>query len=171
MNEAIQAFVDHLGRERQLSANTVVAYSRDLRDLERFLTEYLGTPEWRWEQVDRLALRSFLGWCQAKKLSKRTAARKLSAVRTFFRFLHDEERIGANPTRGIRSPRGSRPLPALLGRRDVDAVFEVAEGGAAENTLGGTRDLAMLELTSPLRSSPLSKSPRRISIRRRTGRC
>jgi integrase/recombinase XerC len=149
--------MDHIGRERQLSPNTVQAYERDLRDLEGFLADYLGTPEWSWKDVDRVALRSFLGWCQAKKLTRRTAARKLSAVRTFFRFLQDEGRVRANPARGIRSPRSTRTLPAHLARRDVEAVFEVAEAAARENTLAGTRDLVVVELLygSGLRLSEL----------------
>lgn len=146
MREEIRAFLDHLANERQLSPNTVSGYRRDLRDLEGFITEYTGTPEWRWTQVDRLTLRSFLGWCRGRDLSKRTIARKLSAIRAFFRFLQGEGRIDANPARGIRSPRGADPLPEHLGRRGVDAVFSVAEQRAAENTLAGTRDLAGLEL-------------------------
>jgi integrase/recombinase XerC len=155
--DEIRAFVDHIGRERQLSPNTVQAYERDLRDLEGFLADYLGGPEWGWKDVDRVALRSFLGWCQAKKLTRRTAARKLSAVRTFFRFLHEEDVIGTNPTRGIRSPRSTRSLPAHLPRRDVQSVFEVAEAAALENTLAGTRDLVIVELLygSGLRLSEL----------------
>jgi integrase/recombinase XerC len=157
MREEIRAFVDHIERERQLSSNTVQAYERDLRDLERFVGDYLASPEWRWQDVDRVALRSFLGWCQAKKLTRRTAVRKLSAVRTFFRFLQDEDRIRVNPARGIRSPRAARVLPAHLARREVDAVFDVAEAGARENTLAGTRDLVIVELLygSGLRLSEL----------------
>jgi integrase/recombinase XerC len=146
LRDEIRAFVDHIGRERQLSPNTVQAYGRDLLDLERFLGDYRGNVDFRWKDVDRVALRSFLAWCQAKKLTRRTSARKLSAVRTFFRFLQDESRIGVNPTRGIRSPRSTRTLPAYLARRDVEAVFGVAEGAARENTLAGTRDLVVVEL-------------------------
>lgn len=139
-------FLDHLANERQLSPNTVVAYRRDLEDLELFVTEYLGTPEWGWAELDRLTLRSFLGWCQSRGLSKRTVARKLAAVRGFFRFLHKEERIETNPARGIRTPRGPRGLPPHLARRGIDTLFSVAERRAEENTLAGTRGLATLEL-------------------------
>ena len=86
----IQEYLDVLRRERQLSANTVVAYRKDLGDFSDFLTEYLGTPDWSWDGVDRLALRSFMGWCLRRGLSRRTIARKLSAVRGFFRFPVDQ---------------------------------------------------------------------------------
>lgn len=150
-------FLAHLEGERQLSPNTVAGYRRDLADLEAFLTEYLGTPRWSWGGVDRLAVRSFLGACQSRGLSRRTVARKLSAVRGFFRFLHKEERIDSNPARGIRTPRTGRSLPSHLPRKGIEAVFVRAEAGAAENTLKGTRDLVALEMLygSGLRLSEL----------------
>jgi integrase/recombinase XerC len=157
MREEIGAFLRHLREERELSPNTVAAYQSDLGDLEAFVTEYLGTPSWDWCQVDRLTLRSFLGWCQERMLSKRTIARKLSAVRTFFRFLHREDGITLNPARGIRSPRGERRLPGHLLRRGVDQVFSVAEQQAQESTLEGARSLLVLEILygSGLRLSEL----------------
>ena len=138
-------YLRHLAEERQLSEHTVKAYRRDLQDLEDFLTEYLGTPEWEWTEVDRLTLRSFLGWLQRRDLSRRTIARKLSAVRTFFRFLNLEEVVPDNPARSIRSPRGERILPEHVGRKGMEALFALAEAQAAENTLAGTRSLAALE--------------------------
>jgi integrase/recombinase XerC len=135
----------------------VAAYCRDLRDLESFLTDYLGTPAWEWPEVDRLALRSFLGACQRRGLSRRTIGRKLSAVRGFLRFLHLEERVPTNPARAVRAPRAEKRLPGHLSRPDVDALFRLAEARAAENTLAGTRDLVILELLygSGLRLSEL----------------
>jgi integrase/recombinase XerC len=153
----VDDFLRHLREERQLSPNTVTAYEGDLGDLRSFVTEYLGTPDWSWPQVDRLTLRSFLGWCQARRLAKRTIARKLSAVRNFFRFLHREERIAVNPARGIRSPKGRHSLPEHLARRAIDRLFELAEWRVRENTLEAWRSLLMLELLygSGLRLSEL----------------
>jgi integrase/recombinase XerC len=150
-------FLRHLADERQLSPNTVKAYRRDLKELERFVTDYLGRSGWHWGDVDRLALRGFMGWCRRQGRSRRTVARKLSAARTFFRFLHLEDRIPANPTRAVRAPKTDRRLPGHLSASDVKAVFEAAESRAAENTLQGTRDLVILELLygSGLRLSEL----------------
>jgi integrase/recombinase XerC len=143
---AVQAYLKVLTHERQLSEHTVDAYRRDLEDLSAFLTEYLGTPHWRWEDVDRLSLRSFLGWCLRRSLSKRTIGRKLSAVRGFFRFLHLEDKLPANPSRAVRAPKMEKRLPGHLTRPEVEGIFDLAETGAAENTLAGTRNLAILEL-------------------------
>ena len=153
----VTEFLRHLADERQLSPNTVRAYARDLQELQAFLDEYLGRPGWHWQEVDRLALRGFLGWCRRGGRSRRTVARKLSAARTFFRFLHLEERIPANPTRAVRAPKVDRRLPGHLSTADVKVVFDAAEAAAAENTLQGARDLLILELLygSGLRLSEL----------------
>jgi len=147
-DRAVEDFLEHLSDERQLSPNTVRAYAKDLADLAEFLDDYLGRASWDWgnEDVDRLALRGFLGWCGRRGLSKRTAARKLSAARTFFAFLHREGRTGANPGRSVRAPKLERRLPGHLSEGDVREVFEFAEQEAGLNTLAGTRTLAILEL-------------------------
>ena len=154
---AVDEYLKVLTHERQLSEHTVAAYQRDLRDLAEFLTEYLGTPDWEWEMVDRLTLRSFLGRCLRRGLSRRTIGRKLSAVRGFFRFLHLEDRLPVNPARAMRGPTAEKRLPGHLSRGEMDAVFDVAEARAAENTLVGTRTLLILELLygSGLRLSEL----------------
>jgi integrase/recombinase XerC len=153
----VAAFLRHLADERQLSPDTVKAYARDLSELDSFLSEYLARADWGWGEVDRLALRAFLGWCRRDGRSRRTVARKLSAARTFFRFLHLDDRIPSNPTRAVRAPKVDRRLPGHLSASDVRAVFEVAEARAAENTLQGTRDLLILEMLygSGLRLSEL----------------
>jgi integrase/recombinase XerC len=154
---AVQEYLGVLTNARQLSEHTVAAYRRDLRDLTAFLTEYLGTPDWDWVDVDRLTLRSFLGWCHRRGLSRRTIGRKLSSVRGFFRFLHLEDRLPVNPARAMRGPKGGKQLPGHLSRSEVQAVFDLAEARASENTLGGTRILLVLELLygSGLRLSEL----------------
>jgi integrase/recombinase XerC len=155
----VAQFLEHLAKERQLSANTVRAYARDLEQLQEFLSQYLGRESWQWsdEDVDRLALRGFLGWCGRAGFSKRSAARKLAAARTFFRFLHADESIPSNPGRSVRGPKLDKKLPGHLSRGDVEDVFASAERVAAENTLAGTRTLVIMEMLygSGLRLSEL----------------
>jgi len=144
----VQDFLKHLQDERQLSPNTVRAYRRDLHQLETFLSEFFGRDDWSWEddEVDRLALRAFMGWCARRGLAKRTMARKLAASRTFFAFLHREGRRPTNPARSLRGPKLEARLPGHLTPGDVSDVFDHAESLAAENTLAGTRMLVVLEL-------------------------
>ena len=155
----VEDFLRHLSDERQLSDNTVKAYRRDLGELEAFLSDYLGRAGWEWgdPDVDRLALRAFLGSCARRGLSKRSVARKLAATRSFLGFLHLEERIPSNPGRTVRAPKLEKRLPGHLTSSDVASVFEHAEARAAENTLAGARTLVIMELLygSGLRLSEL----------------
>jgi integrase/recombinase XerC len=148
VDDAVADFLRHLRDERQLSPNTVKAYERDLRQLERFLDDYLGRAGWWWSDpdIDRLALRGFLGWCRRRGLAKRSVARKLAAIRTFLGFLHLEGRIPVNPGRSVRAPKLDKRLPGHLTSSDVREVFAAAEAAAAENTLAGRRTLAILEI-------------------------
>lgn len=142
----VRLFLRHLADERQLSPHTVQAYRRDLADLEEFLTGYYGTPDWQWSHVDRLTLRSFLGWGRRKGLARRTLSRKLSAVRGFFRFTYREGILEANPARSVKGPRKDHPLPSHVRSEQIRVLFDLAEARAAENTLKGARTLVALEL-------------------------
>jgi integrase/recombinase XerC len=143
----VREYLSHIEHERQLSPRTVRAYRGDLAELSAFLTRYYGGPDWSWTGVDRLAIRSFLGECLGRRgLAKRTAARKLSAVRSFFRFLHVEELIEANPARTLGSPRRERTLPGFLTREQIEAVFTSAEGQALDGGFLPLRNLAIVEL-------------------------
>jgi integrase/recombinase XerC len=146
-DEAVAAFLRYVGAERQLSPRTLRAYTDDLREFEAFLTTYYGTPDWTWGGIDRLTIRSFMGDCVGRRgLAKRSVARKLSAVRSFFRFLHVEGTVEANPARSVRSPKRERTLPGFLTREQMETVIEYAEARADHGTLLGLRDLAIVEL-------------------------
>ncbi len=141
----IAQYIRHLADGRQLSPHTVAAYRRDLAEFEAFLARYYGEEEWSWGGIDRHALRAFLADLSRKGLARRSIARKLSAVRSFFRWLHREEVIEANPARAVRSPKLERHLPGWLSRADVERVLELAENRAAEGGFRGARDLAIVE--------------------------
>ena len=160
LDAELRLFLEHIEHERQLSPRTVRAYRDDLAELQRFLTGYYGSAEWRWSGVDRLAIRSFMGdGVERRGLSKRTVARKLSAVRTFFRFLHLEELVEANPARTVRSPRLERTLPTFLTREQMERLFDHAEARAMEGDPRAVRNLAIVELfySAGLRLSELQQ--------------
>ena len=153
----VSRFLKHLESERRLSLRTVVSYQKDLQDLTSFLDDHFGGHGWEWGTVERIDFRGFMGWCGRKGLTRRTLARKLSAVRTFYRFLHLEDRVPSDPVRTLRSPRLEKRLPGHANSADIEAVFSGAEARAAENTFRGTRNLVILELLygSGLRLSEL----------------
>jgi len=144
MNE-IPEFVTFLSKERNDSPHTVKAYERDVSAFAAFCQDYYGGP-WTWAGVDRLAVRGFLAAEQQRGVGKRSAARALSALRTFYRFLNATRGIEVNPARAARTPKIDRTLPTYLDRQETDELFKNAEQRAAAGGLAETRDLAMLEL-------------------------
>lgn len=144
--DAIADFLTHLAKERDVSPNTVKAYTRDLRELCEFLGGYYGAAPWSWQGVDRLAMRGFLGRLSRRGLSKRSMTRTLSAVRSFYRYLHRNELVDANPARAVGAPRLERYLPGYLDRAQIDLLFQAAEVRAWEGGFVGVRNLAILEL-------------------------
>ncbi|HEY9478598.1 MAG TPA: tyrosine recombinase XerC [Gemmatimonadaceae bacterium] len=142
----VDAFLEYLEKERDDSPNTILAYRRDLTSFVDFLSGYYGAEGWSWEGVDRLAMRGFMGHLARRGLSKRSIARSLSAVRSFYRFMHRNEMVEANPARGVASPRLEKYLPAYLDRAQIDLLFQMAEVRAWEGRFVDVRNLAILEL-------------------------
>jgi integrase/recombinase XerC len=139
-------YLDHLAKERDVSPHTPAAYGRDLREFVLFLGGYYGEGGWSWQGVDRLAMRGFLAHLTRRRLSKRSIARALSAVRGFYRFLHRQEVVDANPARAVTTPKLEKYLPSYLDRAQIDLVFQMAETRASEGKLADVRNLAILEL-------------------------
>lgn len=139
------AFLRHLADERQLSPRTVRAYRVDLDEAMAFLDGHYGGP-WRWSGVDRWALRRYVAYLSDRGLARRSIARKLSALRSLFRFLHAEGRVPANPVRAVRAPKAERRLPGFLHRHQAEAMLEWARGRAEAGDWRAVRDWAILEL-------------------------
>src|SRR6266540_6509688 len=141
----IAEFVSFLSKERNDSPHTVKAYARDVGEFAAFCQVFYGGP-WTWGGVDRLAVRGFLGHLQQRGLAKRSIARALSALRTFYRFLNATQGIEVNPARAARTPKLDKTLPVHLERAEIEMLFAEAEAWADAGGFRETRDLAMLEL-------------------------
>ena len=129
-SELVERFLTHLTKERDVSPNTVKAYTRDLGEFCAFLGPYYGTDTWDWGGVDRLTMRSYLAHLSKRGLSKRSMARSLSAVRTFYAFLHRNDIVETNPARAIGTPKLEKYLPGgrFMGR--AAGIVLVVWGGA-----------------------------------------
>jgi len=143
--KAVAAFVDFLSKERNDSPHTVKAYARDVTEFAAFCDRFYG-GKWTWAGVDRLAIRGFLGALQQRGLARRSAARALSALRTFYRFLNLTQGVEVNPAKAARTPKLDRTLPTHLDRAEMDLLFGEAERRAEAGGFKEARDLAMLEL-------------------------
>ncbi len=139
-------FLIHLEKERDVSPHTLTAYARDLDAFVTYLSQQRGIGAFSWDGVDRLTMRGYLGFLTRKGLSKRSIARALSALRTFYRFLQREEIVDANPARAVGSPKLDKYLPGYLERAQVDLLFQAAEARAWEGEFPDVRNFAILEL-------------------------
>ncbi len=150
MDEHIGRFLIYLQGERGASPHTVAAYSRDLAHYAGFLEER-GE---RWNQVSRPTLRAYLASLQASGLSRRSCARKLSALRSYYKIMHRDGYAERDPMLGIASPKAARHLPTFLTPDQADTLLSSAPTGDDPQEL---RDRALVELlyASGLRVSEL----------------
>ena len=147
MTSQVASFLDHLEVVRNLSERTIAGYRRDLCDLEDFVHVHLGREDYRWAEIDRTTIRAFLGESGRRGLAPRTIARKLAAVRAFFRHLHREGEVATDPARLVRGPKLDRTLPGHMRLQEMEELFRWTESRAAQrNDLTTTRLLAALEL-------------------------
>lgn len=151
---ALDGFLEMLLAERNAAANTLSAYRRDLEDLLAFLRRRGGDLV----TAETDLLRSYLGTLGAADLAPRTQARRLSALRQFYRFLVEDGQRKDDPTAALDAPKLGRPLPKLLSESEMLAVIEASRSlDGAE----GARLLAMIELlyATGLRVSELVRLP------------
>ena len=139
-------FLRYVRTERRLSAHTESAYGRDLADFCTFLDGHMDLPEWGWADVDRLDIRSWLSELDGRGLKRSTVARKLSAVRAFYRFLHRTDVVSYNPARLVRTPRKRRELPGYLTRGQAEVLFDSLEAYATADRPLAVRDRAIIEI-------------------------
>jgi integrase/recombinase XerD len=135
----LEAFLEMLAAERGAARATQEAYRRDLEDLAGFLAR-------RGETLDaagEAGLRDYLAQLEAAGMAPRTAARRLSAIRQFHRFLHAEGLRPDDPTSRLDSPRLGRPLPKILEPAECAALLAAAERRGGPE---GARLVAILEL-------------------------
>lgn len=153
----IAEFLVHLEKERDLSPNTLVAYTRDLREFSSWLAQTYGINGWDWNELTRTSVRGYMAHLTRRGLAKRSMARQLSAVRSFYRWMHRDERVDVNPARAVGTPRLPRTLPAYLDRQQADTLLQHATTRAQSLEFTDVRNLAMLELfySSGLRLSEL----------------
>ena len=136
LDDAIDSFLIHLRTERNLAPNSVQAYARDLIQFSQALEDANVadiTPEniadFMMEQLDA-------------GLKTRSIARKVSAIRTFFKFLRAQSTIKKDPTAHIDAPRYGKRVPDVLSLDEVDLLLAAPDS----NTHEGLRDRAMLEV-------------------------
>ncbi len=159
----VEPFLEMLAAERGASRNTIEGYRRDLGDFAAFAAKRGKAAE----DVDSDAIRAYLADKDRAGLAPRTVARRLSALRQFFRFLFAEGTRTDDPTGPIDSPRQGRPLPKYLNEDEVELLLHAARLREGPR---GLRLAALLEVlyASGLRVSELVGLP--LTAQSRDGR-
>lgn len=160
----VSGFLEMMAAERGAAPNTLDAYRRDLEDFAGFLDRE-GIA------VDDTAPRDIGAYLKAAAdagLAATSRARRLSAIRQFYRFLVSEGRIADDPATGFKGPRRQRPLPKILSVAEVDALLETArrrsEGRGGRERVRALRLYALLEViyATGMRVSELVALPRSV---------
>ncbi|MGI6361929.1 MAG: tyrosine recombinase XerC [Bacillota bacterium] len=141
MRELIDKFVMYLQVGKNYSANTVRAYEADLLALADFIAEEQSKEEVDLSSIDNLTIRHYLADLRQQGISKRSMARKLSAMRSFYRFTLRENLTENVPIFTVTTPKSDKMLPKFLYYSEVEALIS-----APDNSLLGLRDSALLEI-------------------------
>jgi integrase/recombinase XerC len=146
----IDRFLSHLSYERRLSPLTCKHYRRDLEALATFAADQ-GIDGWG--DLDSEHLRSFSARCYRRGLSARSIQRRLSAARSFYRYLLREKHVKNNPVDAVRAPKAGKRLPGNLDADRMARLLDIPGGGPIVD-----RDRAILELlySSGLRLAELT---------------
>ena len=169
----LDAFLEMLAAERGAARLTLAAYRRDLADLSGFLAAR-GVAL---EDADAAALHEYLADAGTRRLQPRSLARRLSAMRQFFRFLVADGSRADDPTARLDSPRLGRPLPKILAEDEVARLIAAAQAWPGED---GVRLRCLVELlygaglrVSELVGLPLAaaqRDPRFLLVRGKGGK-
>lgn len=179
--DSIEMFLAHLELEKGFSRSTVAAYSGDLAQFEALMLERglsLGRPA----EITKKHVQAFLADQHRQSMSKSSVARRLSALRAFFRFCARMRMISILPTEGVKNPRQDKRHPSVL---NVDQTFALLDAGKAPAPGGrekkdhtraeaeAARDLALAELLygSGLRiSEAMSLNTAQLNLQNATAR-
>ncbi len=142
MQADVRKFLRYLEQERNYSVNTTAAYADDLGQFSAFLRSRGDGRQPDVRHVTHLVIREFLGDLIEQGFSKRSIARKLACLKSFFKYLQKKRIIETNPTAIVVSPKVEKRLPQFLDEHAVTRLMEQPDRSTPE----GARDAAILEL-------------------------
>jgi integrase/recombinase XerD len=169
----VESFLEMMSVERGVALNTLAAYRRDLDDLCHYLAPRGGDLS----NASTDELRGYFADLAGRSMAATTSARRLSALRQFFKFLYAEGLRGDDPAAPIEGPKRPRPLPKVLSEDEVERLLAAARQGKGPEALRTVALLEMLYATglrvSELVALPLSAlqgDPRLILVKGKGGR-
>ncbi|RMF57016.1 MAG: tyrosine recombinase XerC [Calditrichaeota bacterium] len=138
----LDQFLHYLTNQRHYSSNTVESYRNDLSQFITFAEKFYQNSDVSPSQIETQCIRNYLGHLLKLELQKRSIARKLSSIRSFFRYLHKNGMVEQNPAAVVSAPKLNRRLPTVLSIEQARQLMELPPA----DTFEGVRDRAILEL-------------------------
>lgn len=143
MKKAIDKYLHYLKVERNASGNTIVSYRTDLLQFLDFCDKHFDDSDsLHPDLVERITIRLWLGELAEQELAKSSIARKVAALRSFFKYCFKRGLVQQNPAHLLVIPKKDKPLPKTASKEDVERMMELAEGKSAESA----QNRAILEL-------------------------
>lgn len=139
VNNSLQMFKEYLQIERNYSEYTIVHYEQEIVNFQEFMKQHMLLD---YSDVTYSDVRLFLTELYTKQYSRRTVARKISSLRSFFRYLLREKMITDNPFSLVSLPKKEQRIPHFLYEEELEKLFETPD----LSTMTGQRDQALLEL-------------------------
>ncbi|HET7840984.1 MAG TPA: site-specific tyrosine recombinase/integron integrase, partial [Terriglobia bacterium] len=157
MDDWIEKYIHYLQYERNASPHTLRNYRSDLDQFRKFLAQGKADARVDVRSIDALRIRAYLAHLYSGEKKKTSVARKLAAVRAFFKFLSRELKLEKNPASSVSSPKLDKVLPRIMTEEEMNSFLDQLSRAAAGGDPMLLRDRAMLELTyaSGLRVSEL----------------
>ncbi|MDR2691947.1 MAG: tyrosine recombinase XerC [Dysgonamonadaceae bacterium] len=148
----IESFLQYLQYEKNYSAHTVESYKNDLYQFKEFVS---GDSAFHPETIDAMWVRRWIVSLMDENYSPLSVNRKLSSLKSFFRYLCKKKYIETNPLGNIRGPKTKKPLPHFVKDSDMENLFSAWND---ENTFEGERDKAILDVfyTTGIRCAELA---------------
>ena len=137
----IEKYIRYLRYEKNYSLHTEISYSEDLSQFVEFLAEHFSDTDIK--HVDRDIIRMWIVSMMEKKISARSVNRKLSAVKSFYRYLQKIGEVTVNPASKVNGPKVGRPIPAFANSADMEKVLDQEDYGDSFESL---RDHIIIEL-------------------------
>jgi len=139
--ECVTDFVNYLNYEKHFSKHTVTAYQNDLFQFQKFISENFDTDEIT--IINHQMIRSWLVQLMNDKISARSVARKLTTLKTFYRFLLKENIVESNPMAKVQSPKIQKRLPVFVEETPMNILLDNIE---FENNFEGVRDKLIINI-------------------------
>ena len=136
----ISEFLDYLKNEKNYSQNTISAYKSDLSNLDKFIENYSGKLSWI--NMDNSPIKFYLSELGEKNISPKTLSRNIATIKSFFKYLVEQEILDKNITKGILFPKLPKKLPAFLTETEIDKLMETPKF----HSKNSTKDRLILEL-------------------------